>query len=220
MHFLGLVKHGVYASNLDDEYADTNPRLLNRHYGTTYHNPKHRSHQTGAGHPSDEDSSGSEGSASDSDSDSMHVDVDNSDHESNVASESTTDSEWSDSDEPELDDTDDLEAHIAAFVACRVHGKEIVTPRNENPFESDADIETFNEALQSVQSEGIVPDGYGILPEEWDDDGYPTYEILKVGRRGTKQLRIALPHEIWKSRAELWTQALVVMTGLLELSRE
>ncbi len=84
MCFLGLVKHGVYASNLDDEYADTNPQLLNRHYGTTHHNPKHHSHQTGAGHPSDEDSSGLEGSASDSDS--MHVDVDDSDHESNVAS--------------------------------------------------------------------------------------------------------------------------------------
>ena len=216
MRLLGLVKHGLYVSESDDEYADIDPKLLNHHYGTTHHNPKHRSHRTGAGHPSDEDSSSN--SEGDSEPDSMRVDRDDSDNESDAASRNSA-SERSDLDEPNTDHSD-LEAHIAVFVDHQVHGKEIVTPRHENPFDSDADMETFNRALQSVQSEGIVPDGYGILPEEWEEDGYPTYEILKVGRRGKKELRVALPHEVWRPRAELWIQALVVMTGILELTIE
>ena len=41
MRLLGLVKHGVYANDSDDEYATVDPELLNRNYGTTRHNPKY-----------------------------------------------------------------------------------------------------------------------------------------------------------------------------------
>ena len=162
----------------------------------TRHNPKYRGQQTGAGNPSDEESESSDENL-DRDSNSMCLDSDSA----GVSDATFSASGQSDSDEPDLDANDgsDLEARIAAFVNRRVHGKEIVTPRHENPFKSNTNMETFEEALQSVRLEGVVPDGYGVLPEEWDDGGYPSYEILKVGRRGAKQLRVALPHEVWRS---------------------
>jgi hypothetical protein len=53
--------------------------------------------------------------------------------------------------------------------------------------------------------------------EEWDGHWYPTYEIIRSGRRGTKELRIPLPVDDWLPRAELWVIALDLMNRILEL---
>jgi hypothetical protein len=56
-----------------------------------------------------------------------------------------------------------------------------------------------------------------MLPEEWDESGYPVFETVKLGRRGGKELHIALPDEIWRPRAVVWCQALEVMTCIQDI---
>ena len=54
-----------------------------------------------------------------------------------------------------------------------------------------------------------VPVGYGVLPEEWDEDGYPDVEILSAGKK--TQINVSLAHPIWLQRAKLWVQGLNVL---------
>lgn len=53
-----------------------------------------------------------------------------------------------------------------------------------------------------------------MLPEEWENGTYPAFEILKSGRKRSKELRVALPDLIWRPRAQLWVRALAVLDEL------
>jgi hypothetical protein len=205
---MGKLEHGFYDDSDDsDEYSDVDPEILNHFYGTTRNNVRRREGQTGAGHPPDENS---DSSSSDSEPDSA----------SEVA-ESTVQSSDSDS-EPEIPLPDQTlpgsptEEDINNQVRNQVHEKAVKVPHQENPFSSQEDLDAFHHALTAMEDGSIVPDGYGILPEEWDEDDYPNFEIIRTGRRGTKQLRISLPDEIWRPRAEQWVQGLYAMTRILE----
>lgn len=89
-------------------------------------------------------------------------------------------------------------------------------PESHNPFNNDDVEHVFHEAFHLVCEEGVVPAGYNILPNEWDEDGYPTVEILRTGRRGRREIKVGLTDEIWRPRAVLWVQALDVLTRLLD----
>ena len=52
------------------------------------------------------------------------------------------------------------------------------------------------------------------LTGEWEEDLYPSFEILRSGRRGGKELHIAMPDFIWRPREELWGQALDILNRL------
>ncbi|KAF7335795.1 hypothetical protein MVEN_02235500 [Mycena venus] len=106
---------------------------------------------------------------------------------------------------------DDLEAQIEEVHAENFHHEAVSVPKHANPFDDNDTMELFYDALEAAIREDIVPPGYGLLPEEWDEEGYPAFEILKSGRRGSKQLRIALPDDIWRPRAEMWGRALAIL---------
>jgi hypothetical protein len=72
-------------------------------------------------------------------------------------------------------------------------------------------MQLFHDTFAAANENGIIPPGYGLLPEEWNDGVYFTFEILKSGRRGIKQLRIALPDSIWRPRAEVWGRGLAIL---------
>lgn len=91
------------------------------------------------------------------------------------------------------------EAHAENF-----HHEAVAAPKHANPFPDDESITLFYNALEAAIHQGIVPSGYGLRPEEWGEEGYPSVEILKSGRRGGRQLRIPLPDGIWQPRAEQW----------------
>jgi len=89
-------------------------------------------------------------------------------------------------------------------------------PLNEHPFPR-ADIEAaFLTALDQVQENQILPSGLGIRVEEWEG-GYPTSEIVRKGRRGTKEHVVPLPIDIWLPRAERWCQGLSVMFAIRDM---
>jgi hypothetical protein len=58
---------------------------------------------------------------------------------------------------------------------------------------------------------GIVPFGYGLYPEELENDTYPQIELVRAGKRAGKVIQISLSDPIWKDRAVLWCQALHVL---------
>lgn len=52
MCLLGQTQNGIYK----DDFADVDPQTLHQFYGTTANNHIRHNHQTGAGHPPEEDS--------------------------------------------------------------------------------------------------------------------------------------------------------------------
>ena len=106
--------------------------------------------------------------------------------------------------------------HITTDIQSQLHHKPVPVPKHRNPFASETQYQVFNECLAQCLEENIVPLGFNVRPEEWDDRGYPSFEIIKSGRQGTKELRIPLPIDDWLPKAELWVRALVLMNNLLK----
>ncbi|KAJ7620448.1 hypothetical protein FB45DRAFT_754668, partial [Roridomyces roridus] len=94
------------------------------------------------------------------------------------------------------------------------HHEPVSVPKHKSPFDDDA-LNIFDATLVEANRLDIIPPGYGMRPEEWDEELYPAYEILKSGRKGSKQLHVALPDSIWRPRAQLWVRALAVMDHLM-----
>lgn len=89
----------------------------------------------------------------------------------------------------------------------------VKVPRHSTPFTA-AQQDIFSQALAEVIASTVLPGGYGIQVEEWEDGENPSFEIIQSGRRGRKDLRVALPDNIWRPRAEIWVQGLHVMQQL------
>ncbi|KAG1827023.1 uncharacterized protein BJ212DRAFT_1257563, partial [Suillus subaureus] len=142
MRLMGQLKHGLYA----DDCEGVHPDIIRQYYGTAGR-PIHRApHQTGAGHPSDE--------------------------------------EWEDINDAEDIGTEDLQELpqlIAADHNAHFHHKPVRVPKHASPFCSATLYDTFCQALDQVQEAEHIPDGFGILPHEWDDDEYPSHEIIQSG---------------------------------------
>ena len=74
----------------------------------------------------------------------------------------------------------------------------IEVPDNRNPFADNSNAESmFFRVLAEVVREEITPAGYGLLPEESDEEGYPDVEVLRVGRQMKKKILVSLAHPIW-----------------------
>lgn len=89
----------------------------------------------------------------------------------------------------------------------------IDVPDHRNPFSDDAAAEEkFFSVLAEVVRQEITPAGYGLLPEEWDEDGYPDVEILSAGKQMKRKISVSLANPIWTQRARLWVQGLNVLS--------
>ncbi|KAF7318562.1 Integrase catalytic domain-containing protein [Mycena chlorophos] len=84
----------------------------------------------------------------------------------------------------------------------------VEAPRAEDPFDSDEAQRIFHNASRQVASSQIIPSGYGVTPNEWENGVYSEIEGLKVGKR---VVQIRLPREVWLPRAVQWAQALDVI---------
>lgn len=177
-----------------DDHENIHPDLLERYYGIHGRERTRSGDQTGAGQLDDEE-----------------IEVPDSD----------TEAEEDDSEDDEdliaqIDD-DDLIAQIDAALGDKFNSKPVKVPRHANPFSEDEE-ELFNLTLTAMHAAGIVPCGYGLHPDEWDDGTYPSYETLKSGRRGGKKLQVALPDSVWRPRAEMWGRGLSIMKQMQYLA--
>ncbi|KAF9459168.1 hypothetical protein BDZ94DRAFT_1172232, partial [Collybia nuda] len=99
--------------------------------------------------------------------------------------------------------------------ALSIRHEPVPVPKHDNPFQDEEEIKTFEEGLVVSMENNTVPSGYGLHVEEWDEEGYPSVEVIRSGRRAQKDMRIALPHAIWLPRAEQWGRALYIMNMII-----
>ena len=95
-----------------------------------------------------------------------------------------------------------------------INHEPVAVPKHSSPFENQPELhQTFMDNLRLLEQAGNLPPGFGLLPNEWDEDRYPAVEHIPYGpRQGTKN--ISLPNHIWQPRAILWGQALFVLNAL------
>lgn len=132
-----------------------------------------------------------------------HYGVDDSDNE-DFDEDPDEDSDSDDNSEPDQGVTEDANNPAPSV------------PDSRNPFPDDETEDVFNEVFRYVREQVIVPPGYGILPQEWEDGAYPTIEVIRAGRRGRRELAVGLADEIWRPRAMLWVQAVYALTRVLD----
>jgi len=116
--------------------------------------------------------------------------------------------------EVDKDDWQEFGEDIEAAQATNFHHDAVGVPKHADPFIGEHKHYAFQSALAYSQEHGMIPSGYGLLHSEWDEDSYPSFEILRSGQHGGKELRIAMPDFIWRPRAELWGQALDILNHL------
>ncbi|KAG1827436.1 uncharacterized protein BJ212DRAFT_1474588 [Suillus subaureus] len=161
MRLMGQLKHGLYADNCEGVHPD----IIRQYYGTAGRPIHCAPHQTGAGHPSDEVYSASRSTDGESDNE-------------------ESEEEWEDINDAEDIGTEDLQELpqlIAADHNAHFYHKPVCVPKHASPFRSATLYNTFCQALDQVQEAEHIPDGFGILPHEWDDDEYPLHEIIQSG---------------------------------------
>lgn len=180
MRFLGQSSKGIY---VEDPLHDVHPELLEQYYGVDGH-WRRAPHQTGAGHPEDED--GHE----------VDADVDPAEllNDQNATIE-------------------DLENRIADAQSTNIRHEPIKVARHASPFTTEeAEIE-FWTIVEDVVKSHVLPDDFGVQPDEWGPGGYPHRASIKVGAKA-KAFEVDLPIDIWLPRAIRWTQALDIMIRL------
>lgn len=111
------------------------------------------------------------------------------------------------------EDWEDIIEDVEAANEHHFHHEPVAVPKHANPF-SDNALAVFDSTLAEANRLQILPPGYGMLPEEWENGSYPAFEILKSGRKRSKELQVALPDLIWRPRAQLWVRALAVLDEL------
>ncbi|KAJ7710720.1 hypothetical protein B0H17DRAFT_856711, partial [Mycena rosella] len=114
----------------------------------------------------------------------------------------------------DVEDWEDMIEKVGAAHDDHFHHEPVAVPMHKNPF-SNNNLQLFNATLAEVTRLQVVPGGYGIRQEEWEDGIYPASEIIKSGRKGSKELRVTLPDSIWRSRAQQWVRALAVLDHLM-----
>ena len=89
----------------------------------------------------------------------------------------------------------------------------VSVPRGHCPFDQ-TQLQTFQSGLSLLEQHEDLPQGFGIDPEEWGPDGYPTTEEIIVGLR-KKSYPISLLDDIWQPRVERWAWACYTMDLIL-----
>lgn len=106
----------------------------------------------------------------------------------------------------------EIALRVAHDQAGNVHSEPVTVPDADSPFATANDETAFRQSVQELQEADYIPP----LFAESIADGYPPYKYIRYGRRGKKELRVALPHELWYPRALLWAQALHVLSRVID----
>ncbi|TFY69090.1 hypothetical protein EVJ58_g597 [Rhodofomes roseus] len=225
VRWLANITRGKY-NEPTDTFAGVNPDSLAEHYGVQ--GPVHvrRSHQTGAGHPPDEENEDdldtdniSDDAVTLSDDEDDPISLEAVWEEANGEAHAQESDSDSDSDFEGLEECfadEDAGVVLARRLADEHHAnlrhEAIKVPRHTSPFASEQAESAFFQTLEEVYALNLIPSNMGVLEEEWADDGYPTEGQLKVGR--VRIITIAMPHSVWLVRARRWCQALDLLVRL------
>jgi hypothetical protein len=117
----------------------------------------------------------------------------------------------------DADDWEDVQDKLAEDIEHNFNHLPIDVPKHSAPFHTQLAADIFTGALNKLQANQNIPIGFGMTLAEWGNEGYPSYEIIRTGRWGWKELCIDLPDFIWELRAKLWVQALHVLLRVMDM---
>ncbi|KAJ7032986.1 hypothetical protein C8F04DRAFT_1003267 [Mycena alexandri] len=124
--------------------------------------------------------------------------------------------EVTDSDDDERSLEEQLENRVQDDLSRNIRHAPVKVARHRCPFQDEELQDHFLTLLDDILSRPEdLPQGYGIVDDEWEDEDYPEVEVIRPGTRG-KELRVILPRGEWYARAVRWTQALELMSRVLE----
>ncbi|KAG1879192.1 hypothetical protein F4604DRAFT_1579559, partial [Suillus subluteus] len=115
-------------------------------------------------------------------------------------------------DDEDSNSEDQLILQVAEDQEQNVRHAAIEVPGKKSPFVTRHDENLFFSTVEQIVIEGIVPEGYGLLPGEQDDDDAAMTEVLQFGRRGTKSVIVSLSDAVWEACATLWCQGLSALS--------
>jgi hypothetical protein len=113
-------------------------------------------------------------------------------------------------------ETQELAYQLAEDQKSQVRHDAINPPDHRNPFPDSHAEREFFAALRQIIEGDIIPTGYGLFSDEWEDGEYPVVETIKVGRRAGKTVDISLAEPIWQHCTVLWVQSLDLLTRFRE----
>ncbi|KAG1867245.1 hypothetical protein DFJ58DRAFT_654437, partial [Suillus subalutaceus] len=114
-------------------------------------------------------------------------------------------------DDEDTNSEDQLILQIEEDQERNIRHAAVEVPGKKSPFETQHDENLFFSTVEQIVTEGIVPEGYGLLPDEQGDDA-AMIEVLQFGRRRTKSITISLSDPIWEAHATLWCQGLSALS--------
>lgn len=76
------------------------------------------------------------------------------------------------------------------------------------PFLQEEAVGMFADLIQTYVTEGFIPQGFHLLPNEVGVHGYPATQSIQVGQRGGKRDVQKLPVDVWYPRAVAWARGL------------
>ena len=86
-------------------------------------------------------------------------------------------------------------------------------PKGTSPFlNNDRALHNFIAILTHIVDTGVLPSGYGVKEDEWEDGIYSDLAWIPIGKWGERTKEVVLPGDVWLPRAQLWAQALDIMT--------
>jgi hypothetical protein len=171
---------------VNENCQDMDPIDISLFYGTTRALDVCGKCRSGAGNPIDEESDG-ESDWNDFDSESHFSDTSTtSDSSSDLGSNSESTSSAA------LDDAATSDDEISR----NLYSKAVKVPEALDPLPTLEAHKLFHNLLEHTIQTHHIPQGFGVLPEEWLN-GYPTTQEITTGRWGQKKLTISLPAEVW-----------------------
>ncbi|KAK7059428.1 hypothetical protein R3P38DRAFT_3522500 [Favolaschia claudopus] len=111
--------------------------------------------------------------------------------------------------ELEADDDEDVEPSEQEQLENRI-GADLAQDIRHQPVKQQ-----FLALLEDVLAEPeLIPEEYGVLVEEWEEDSYPEVEVFRPGTKG-KEISVVLPREEWYPRVVRWVKAVDLLSRVL-----
>ncbi|KAF9049378.1 hypothetical protein BDZ89DRAFT_941049, partial [Hymenopellis radicata] len=108
---------------------------------------------------------------------------------------------------------DDIEHLVAADQNANVQNAPVIPATKNSPFSTAETEQLFLDMIEDNEYQEVVPAGFALLENEWDEGGYEASEVIKM--RGGKQLKIPLPFDDWWPRAVKWSRSLSTMLRVI-----
>jgi hypothetical protein len=190
---MSALQNGVYNDG-DDPYAGIDPEVLMQSYGVDVE-PGPLNHHVSEHNGGEDD-----------DEDLPDLDFDDQDHD-------------------DVPNSDELLQAFGLFntpntvineTQAHIQHPPVKVPRHSSPFVGRPEQEqAFLLMLNhpDLQQE-YIPLGLNVYSDEWDGEGYPTHQEIKIGAR-RRAYPIELPVELWLPRARRWARGINILYTFL-----